>query len=81
MIKKKLHTLQYVQNKEEIERALKLLNDFDADHLEVIKEQLELMRIRNKNYMRRLKLRFYTQLIGCFLIITGFLYLIYKVWN
>lgn len=70
MIKKKLHTLQYLQNKEEINdeiRRLGLLERqelLDEELLTHLRSQMEERDRNHKKYMRKMEIGFYLTLGG-----------------
>lgn len=69
MIKKKLHTLQFIQNKEEIHRLktmMDMLEDIDSQQetLRRVREEMDKLSIKHKKYMRKLKLQFWFLLLA-----------------
>jgi len=85
MIKKKLHTLQFIQNKEEIHRLktmMGMLEDIESQQetLRRVREEMDKLSIKHKKYMRKLKLQFWLLLLASIssVVITFYLFGIFK---
>lgn len=81
MIKKKLHTLQYLQNKESIQdelRRLGLLEHremYGEDLLNNLRSKMEELNRQHKKSMRRAQIFFWSTMVGCISMIGFLLYL------
>lgn len=81
MIKKKLHTLQYLQNKESIQdelRRLGLLEHremYSEDLLNNLRSKMDELNRQQKKSMRRAQIFFWSTMVGCISMIGFLLYL------
>lgn len=84
MIKKKLHTLQYIQNKKEIEDIKRLMNMLgnvgvgQDEFIQKMENSIELLIEKEKKYMRRLQLFTLFILLGGISLIA---FITYILWN
>lgn len=84
MIKKKIHTLQFTQNKKDIERAKRLLglpeysNPTEDELIQQIRERMEELSKSHRRTMRRLKFQFWAVLFGTLAFLVISIYLMIK---
>ena len=84
MIKKKLHTLDYIQNKKEIERSKRFLglpeysNLTEDELITQIRERMNELSLKHKRTMRWLKFQFWLMVFLAASSIVATVYLIVK---
>ena len=85
MVKKKLHTLQYLQNKDEIERIKRVLgltepsSPTNDEIIERIREKMEKLSNEHKKKMRSLKIKLFVLGFIALGIVTSIVYSIIKI--
>ena len=84
MIKKKLHTLQFIQNKKDIELAKRLLglpeysNPTEDEILEQLRERMNELSKKHQKNMRKLKFQFWAMILVAVASVVATVYLMIK---